>query len=694
MAGQSSWILLCVVILSVGVTTRSLEDYYGYYDYDEALFRRSNQQQDEKENLEIRMPDVHPVKHDSYFCTSMKVSDADTYIVGYNPHAEMHTAHHMLLFGCEVPASQEKSWNCGDMGVGVCRSGSAEKIMYAWGRNAPVLKLPKDVAFKVGGSTIVKYLVLQVHYGHVDKFLKNPSLKDQSGVTLFTTKQRSTHLAGIFLLAAGGSIPAHQKAWHLDVGCQYDNPAVIHPFAFRVHTHKLGTVVSGYRVRNSKWTLIGKNDPQRPQAFYSIENAPEIERGDYLAARCTYNSMSKKRTTYIGATMKDEMCNFYMMFYYDPTSTNSAPEESCGYMPQQMLNYFPADSNVPLPGSGEKMEMKRDYIEDDACPHCKRTIPLLSVKENWPQGGSQTGELPIKAGQVTAVSLDSKGNVVIFHRSSRAWMGDTFDDHNRLAEKYQSPIIENTVAWLDAETGKILREWGAGKFYLPHGLTVDRDNNLWLTDVGLHQVFKYGPGGSDEALITLGTKLIPGDGWNQFCKPTGVAIDSDGSFFVSDGYCNERVLKYTPSGDRITMAITNAAFPASFPRPHSFNIPHSVSLDVQHNQLYMADRENGRVLVFDSKSGKLLNSLTGFGSRVFAAHYDPADGGLLHVVNGEDGQSTVQGYTFSIAAKKTVQTWRPKEGFTEPHDVASNSQGSAVYVAEIGPNRIWKFVQA
>lgn len=62
MASHCSWILLCLVIFSAGVTTRSLEDYYDYYDYDEALYRRSNQQQDEAKNIELRMPDVHPVK--------------------------------------------------------------------------------------------------------------------------------------------------------------------------------------------------------------------------------------------------------------------------------------------------------------------------------------------------------------------------------------------------------------------------------------------------------------------------------------------------------------------------------------------------------------------------------------------------------------------------------------------------------
>ncbi|EDO34395.1 predicted protein [Nematostella vectensis] len=315
------------------------------------------------------MPNVHPVKHDSYFCTALPVESDETYIVGYDPHAEMHTAHHMLLFGCSTPASNEPHWNCGDMGVGVCGKGSGEKIMYAWGKNAPTLELPEGVAFKVGQASSVKYLVLQVHYGHVDKFVKNPDLKDSSGITIRTTHERPKQLASILLLVSGGSIPPKQKVAHLDMACKYQNPAVMHPFAFRVHAHTLGTVITGYRVQNAenandaKWDLIGKGDPQRPQAFYPVKDKhTEIKAGDVVAGRCTFNSMKKDKTTYIGATMKDEMCNFYMMFYYDPEEEGDSkydPESSCRYLPDSYPLNYPKDSDKPLPGSGEKMEMKR-----------------------------------------------------------------------------------------------------------------------------------------------------------------------------------------------------------------------------------------------------------------------------------------------------------------------------------------------
>lgn len=87
---------------------------------------------------------------------------------------------------------------------------------------------------------------------------------------------------------------------------------------------------------------------------------------------------------------------------------------------------------------------------------------------------------------------------------------------------------------------------------MPHGLTIDHEDNAWVTDVALHQVFKFGPHGSnDKPLLTLGTAFIPGVGDAKFCKPTSVAVLENGDFFVADGYCNARILKYDKAGNKI-----------------------------------------------------------------------------------------------------------------------------------------------
>lgn len=86
---------------------------------------------------------------------------------------------------------------------------------------------------------------------------------------------------------------------------------------------------------------------------------------------------------------------------------------------------------------------------------------------------------------------------------------------------------------------------------MPHGITVDHENNVWLTDVALHQVFKFGPSlnNSDENLLMiLGTAFEPGNDLDKFCKPTSVAVASNGEFYVADGYCNSRIIKFSPDG--------------------------------------------------------------------------------------------------------------------------------------------------
>lgn len=73
------------------------------------------------------------------------------------------------------------------------------------------------------------------------------------------------------------------------------------------------------------------------------------------------------------------------------------------------------------------------------------------------------------------------------------------------------------------------------RFYLPHGLTVDNEGNIWITDVAMHQVFKFRPNSLSKPVLTLGVAFQPGTDHRHFCKPSDVAVATDGSFFVADG---------------------------------------------------------------------------------------------------------------------------------------------------------------
>ncbi|XP_076350248.1 peptidylglycine alpha-hydroxylating monooxygenase-like [Tachypleus tridentatus] len=101
----------------------------------------------------------------------------------------------------------------------------------------------------------------------------------------------------------------------METACTIEEPVVLHPFAFRTHTHQLGKVVAGYVMRkDGTWERIGKHDPLRPQMFYPVNKKISIFQGDVVAARCTMKNF-RDVTTRVGLTGNDEMCNFYIMYY-------------------------------------------------------------------------------------------------------------------------------------------------------------------------------------------------------------------------------------------------------------------------------------------------------------------------------------------------------------------------------------------
>jgi peptidylamidoglycolate lyase len=233
------------------------------------------------------------------------------------------------------------------------------------------------------------------------------------------------------------------------------------------------------------------------------------------------------------------------------------------------------------------------------------------VVRDWPQ-------LPVGVvlGQVSGVDLDSKGNVYVFHRANRIWSGEEFG-----LDLIQAP----TLLIFDGETGRLLESRGADMFVLPHGLTIDQDDNLWLTDVGLHQVFKFDPEGN--LLMTLGEHGVKGSDESHFNQPTDVAVAADGSFYVSDGYGNSRVMKFSPDG-KFLMSWGSAGSDLG-----QFDTPHSIALDSFGN-VYVADRGNARLQIF-SPDGIFINEWKGpeFG-RPWAVRVDLS--GNVYIVDGGD----------------------------------------------------------
>nr|P08478.3 RecName: Full=Peptidyl-glycine alpha-amidating monooxygenase A; Short=PAM-A; AltName: Full=Peptide C-terminal alpha-amidating enzyme I; Short=AE-I; AltName: Full=Peptidyl-glycine alpha-amidating monooxygenase I; Includes: RecName: Full=Peptidylglycine alpha-hydroxylating monooxygenase A; Short=PHM-A; Includes: RecName: Full=Peptidyl-alpha-hydroxyglycine alpha-amidating lyase A; AltName: Full=Peptidylamidoglycolate lyase-A; Short=PAL-A; Flags: Precursor [Xenopus laevis]AAI70012.1 Peptidyl-glycin len=643
--------------------------------------------------LDIRMPGVTPTESDTYLCKSYRLPvDDEAYVVDFRPHANMDTAHHMLLFGCNIPSSTDDYWDCS---AGTCMDKSS--IMYAWAKNAPPTKLPEGVGFRVGGKSGSRYFVLQVHYGNVKAF--QDKHKDCTGVTVRVTPEKQPQIAGIYLsMSVDTVIPPGEEAVNSDIACLYNRPT-IHPFAYRVHTHQLGQVVSGFRVRHGKWSLIGRQSPQLPQAFYPVEHPVEISPGDIIATRCLFTGKGRTSATYIGGTSNDEMCNLYIMYYMDAAHATSYMTCVQTGEPKLFQN-IPEIANVPIPVSPDMMMMMgHGHHHTEAEP--EKNTGLQQPKREEEEVLDQDVHLEedtdwpgvnLKVGQVSGLALDPKNNLAIFHRGDHVWDENSFDRNFVYQQRGIGPIQESTILVVDPSSSKVLKSTGKNLFFLPHGLTIDRDGNYWVTDVALHQVFKLGAG-KETPLLVLGRAFQPGSDRKHFCQPTDVAVDPiTGNFFVADGYCNSRIMQFSPNGMFIMQWGEETS--SNVPRPGQFRIPHSLTMVPDQGQLCVADRENGRIQCFHAETGNFVKQIKHqeFGREVFAVSYAP--GGVLYAVNGKPyyGYSApVQGFMLNFSNGDILDTFIPaRKNFDMPHDIAAADDGT-VYVGDAHANAVWKF---
>ncbi|MCZ6456355.1 MAG: hypothetical protein O6650_03800, partial [Actinobacteria bacterium] len=203
----------------------------------------------------------------------------------------------------------------------------------------------------------------------------------------------------------------------------------------------------------------------------------------------------------------------------------------------------------------------------------------------------------------------------------------------------------------DRNTGEILANFGAGVMVTPHGIHVDDDGNVWVTDFAGnadgtkgHQVHKFSPSG--ELLMSLGTAGQPGDGPGQLNQPNDVIVAPDGSIFVADGHGGQgmttaqainqgresgatgRILKYAPDGTLITQWGRIGTLHGEF------RTPHALEFDSQ-GRLWVADRGNHRLEIFD-QDGNYLDSRYTYGriSGIFITDDD-----MVYAIDSESGMT-------------------------------------------------------
>ena len=285
-------------------------------------------------------------------------------------------------------------------------------------------------------------------------------------------------------------------------------------------------------------------------------------------------------------------------------------------------------------------------------------------------------------GMVSGVAVDPAGHVVAFRRAGRRWESDTLD---------MTPIARPTVLVLDAGSGAVLRAWGAGQFAMPHGLTVDRAGNVWLTDVALNQIYKFSATG--QRLLTLGERGVPGRDAAHFDMPTGVAVAEDGSFYVSDGYGNARVLHFAADGRLLRQWGDSGAGPGQF------RLVHGVALGPE-GRVYVADRENERVQFFDTAGrfvgewrsdalGKPFALVGGPAGTPWAGAWLVADGGRGDYFDDARARSGVVVVAPDGAIRaRFSELGRDALAPLRPHALAVGGDG-AVYVAGL---RLAKFI--
>jgi peptidylamidoglycolate lyase len=300
-------------------------------------------------------------------------------------------------------------------------------------------------------------------------------------------------------------------------------------------------------------------------------------------------------------------------------------------------------------------------------------LPSYTVVPGWPV-------LPVggELGQATGVGVDSMNRVWVFHRAGRTW-SEPFP---------RDPIPRTTIAAFDAETGRTIKILGQNRFIMPHGLTIDQKDNVWVTDVGLHQIFKFDPEG--RLLLVLGEAGRSGDDARHFNRPTDVAVLPGGSFYVSDGYGNARVMKFSSDGH------FEFAWGRKGTGKGAFDTPHAIALDAA-GRVYVADRGNKRVQLFDAKGGYVTEWADEKLGRPYSLAVSPTlgiivDGGdqtgcaqierSRAIEVGPDGQVIAQFGSYGDQAGQ----------FRMAHDVALGPDG-AVYVVDVDGRRVQKFVR-
>jgi len=238
----------------------------------------------------------------------------------------------------------------------------------------------------------------------------------------------------------------------------------------------------------------------------------------------------------------------------------------------------------------------------------------------------------------------------------------------------------------DRNTGEVLANFGAGVFVTPHGIHVDDEGNVWVTDFAGngekgHQVHKFSPTG--ELLMSIGTPGVAGNGPGELNQPNDVIVGPDGSIYIGDGHNGQgmtsnqaieegrasgqtgRILKYTADGTLIKEWGQIGTLHGEF------RTPHALEFDSQ-GRLWVADRGNHRLEIFD-QDGNYLDSRYQYGriSGIFITDDD-----MVYAIDSESSPTSHPNWVNGVRIGHLDQDWII--GWIPPHDADTRPyQGAA-----------------
>ena len=291
------------------------------------------------------------------------------------------------------------------------------------------------------------------------------------------------------------------------------------------------------------------------------------------------------------------------------------------------------------------------------------------------RGGRPPGRLqrpPLYGQGVSGIAIDEADRIYVFNRGPQTVM--VFDRAGRFIRSGGEQDLEGVPVnggWL-------------------HSGEVDWEGNVWVVERLNHRILKFNPS-LDRALMQLGTTGEPGTDETHLNSPSGILFTRSGNIVVTDGYGNNRVVLFAPDGTFIKQVGRGAGGQADKGNgPGEWDLPHQGAVDADDN-LYLIDRENRRVQVFDNQLDYV---------REFANEgWNPWDIAISR--QGDDGVAFVADHAgervhkIALADGRILATWggpgRGSGQFDWVHGVAVDTLG-AVYAADTYGQRVQKFV--